>query len=308
LRIRWNLQDAIVIRKPGATDSAAAGTEEAVFEEEEPAVIYSPTPPRPRKATPQSAPPPAPGPAQTEPPLYEEFTDEPPVRTSAPASVPYPTTVASNGNDPDGYDPANFEPVQLREVDPATIDLSDFSFDEEREPPTVPPPAEELAEPTVANDSPPIPQPRGGTEPATPDGPPPPTAWILPHGASRGGTGLGATLPVADLARSLHFYHDQLGFTIAYTSPESAVVELEGTRILLEHVGDAAGREPQYDQVHMAVGDIDATCASLAASGVDIIDPPATADANDGPQLWRATLSDPDGHEVELVEWRVPRR
>ena len=255
LRVRWDLLEAGVIRKPEAAPAGGpTGSDEPVWEDEEATVVYSPTPPRPRRPAAPPEPEPQPAPAPTAPPLYEDFIDEPPVRTPPPASVrnppsvPYPETVTSNGNDPDGYDPADFEAVTLPDFDPADIDRRDFGEDEPEPstinpPPDVPPPAEPPAADPLT-----IPQPRDGTEPPAREESPLPTAWILPPaGAARGGTGLGATLPVADLARSLRFYHDLLGFTITFTSPDSAVVESEGTRILLDQVGDPAGREPLAD-------------------------------------------------------------
>jgi catechol 2,3-dioxygenase-like lactoylglutathione lyase family enzyme len=106
------------------------------------------------------------------------------------------------------------------------------------------------------------------------------------------------------VARSLRFYHEILGFKVAYTSADSAVVEAEGLRLMLDRVGDPAGRAPRVGAVHVEVTDIEVACRTLSALGVAITEPPAAV----GEGRWRARLRDPDGHEVELLEFRPGAR
>jgi predicted enzyme related to lactoylglutathione lyase len=127
-----------------------------------------------------------------------------------------------------------------------------------------------------------------------------PTIRVPQASAARGGTGLGAGLPVADVARSLRFYRDLLGFTVTYATPDSAVVESDGLRLLLDRVDDPAGRMPRSGAASVEVTDIQVAYRSLAAFGAVVTEPPAPA----GQGLWRARLQDPDGHEVELLEFR----
>lgn len=322
--IRWDLVEAGMVGAPAA--SAEAGElPDMIWENAEEPAVYSPTPPRRPRRT---APPPRQPERMPAPPLYEDFTDDVADVDAAPAGPyhpdpyrpdPYPADLVdarpepgpgepdldeqtvrtgphptaylgdvgdaatrrlpppageANGHDPDGFDPADFEaprvapprlePMALPDFDPAQIDTRDF-YDE---PPAVT-----------------IPQPR--------DPSPPPPA---PQGDE-------TALPVSDLARSLHFYRDVLRFAVFADSADSAVVQSGTTRLRLE-TGTGTDDHPP-GTVHVEVDDIETTCAELRARGIRLLQAPvATGGDWDGPQLWRARLRDPDGHDVELVEWR----
>jgi catechol 2,3-dioxygenase-like lactoylglutathione lyase family enzyme len=104
------------------------------------------------------------------------------------------------------------------------------------------------------------------------------------------------------MERSLHFYRDLLGFAVTDVATGHAVVEGHGARILLESAGDPAGLPP--GTVHLEVSDIETTCAQLQTRGIQLLQSPVATGGGEGAQLWRARLRDPDGHDVELVEWR----
>jgi predicted enzyme related to lactoylglutathione lyase len=325
LRIRWDLVDQGMVRapEPGGAAATADTTPGVIWEEENDPVVYSPTPPRPRRPpAPSAAPAPTPPPA-AEPPapvagtgvyLHETFTDldDETVRTppAPPHDPPTPARLAPNGHDPDGYDPADFETPQLSvdpapavtggpgfesltlsEFDPAEVDIRDFTG----EPPavTVMPadddqstPAAPAAAPATATsdpEAPTIPQPRD------------------PTGANRGGTGISATRPVTDLPRALRFYRDALGFTVAVSLGTTAVVERQGNRVLLAQAGDPA--QAATGEIHLDVTDIEASCAAAQEHAGKIVEAPVV-DPRAGTR--RARLHDPDGHTLELIEARQP--
>jgi catechol 2,3-dioxygenase-like lactoylglutathione lyase family enzyme len=220
----------------------------------------------------------------------------------------------ANGHDPDGVDLADFEEprleaVALSDFDPAEVDRRDFG----EEPPAVTVnPAHPAAPPVMPTDDP-VPTTGSPPGPAAATGiptprPAEPTVRTTPPGSGpRGGAGVDASLPVADLARSLRFYRDALGFAVAHTSSGSAIVEAEGLRILLDHVEDAAARTPRSGTIHLQVADIRATCDALRRRGVTLVEPPAAVNDGERMQLWRARLLDPDGHEITIIEWRHRR-
>src|SRR5690606_12796254 len=111
-----------------------------------------------------------------------------------------------------------------------------------------------------------------------------------------------AVLGVDDLERSLRFYGEILGFTIIYTTSRSALVELGRTRILLQQ--GSAPHSGRSDQPQLQVTDVQARYRDLRARGVEFPEPPRALTSGDDLELWLARLRDPDGHELELIEWR----
>jgi catechol 2,3-dioxygenase-like lactoylglutathione lyase family enzyme len=284
------------------------------------------TPPRQRR----EAAPPADG-------FYQTFTgpdeptlrwrDDPTVRTPDPSDPlpapppPVDPAAAGNGHDPDGLDLDNFEPARLESVshpptpesdefepivlpefDPAAVDRRDFGeappatpLDDDDEEYGVDPPAPGSVAPDGAAAS--IPQPRAAE---TPDGSVPsdaeaPEPEPIPADVS-------AVLGVDDLERSLRFYGEILGFTIIYTTSRSALVELGRTRILLQQ--GSAPHPGRSDQPQLQVTDVQARYRDLRARGVEFPEPPRALTSGDDLELWLARLRDPDGHELELIEWR----
>ena len=198
--------------------------------------------------------------------LHEEFTEV--FDQEATVRTPPPSTAQVNGHDPEGYDPADFETARL--APSTTVDPIDSEIE-----PIVFPDAE-------------IPLPRAEPTIRLPEGP-----------AARGGTGLDAALPVADVARSVRFYRGVLGLTVTYSNGDSAVVESDGLRLLLDRVDDPPARAPRVGAVHLEVTDIEETYRILRDLKVPVTEPPALI----APGTWRARLRDPDGHEVELLEY-----
>ncbi|MBX6723431.1 MAG: VOC family protein [Dactylosporangium sp.] len=234
------------------------------------------------------------------------------IRTPEPPVIDQPRT-DPNGHDPDGYDPADFETprltteapdpapaatggpgfetITLSDFDPADVDIRDF-MDEPPAVTTMPP-----------DDEPSFARPASAGGPEAPQSAP--TGRPIPQPRDPGpkanpGAGGSLTRPVADLSRALRFYRDVLGFTVVFTSAKSAVVEHQGSRVLL----DEHGIQPTPGEVHLDVTDIEEVCAAVRASVGEVVEPPAPVHGGSGLQLWRARLRDPDGHAVEVIEWR----
>ena len=102
---------------------------------------------------------------------------------------------------------------------------------------------------------------------------------------------------VRDLARSIAFYRDALGFPLTYSAPEFhyAAFDVGGLRFAIAAFeADSTGRPPgdRHTGVGLVVADVDAAHAELAAKGVAFTMPPAK-------QPWGGYMgifSDPDGN------------
>lgn len=123
---------------------------------------------------------------------------------------------------------------------------------------------------------------------------------------------VGAILAVADVARSVDFYRDRLGFVLEalYEDPAYATLTLGGTRLSLAEQGHPADDRPGVSLLApddparlqvvlvLEVTDARAIHAQLAAEGV-----PSIADPYEPP--WggcRFFVADPDGYLVEVEQ------
>ncbi|MEO6340502.1 MAG: VOC family protein [Caulobacteraceae bacterium] len=103
---------------------------------------------------------------------------------------------------------------------------------------------------------------------------------------------------VRDLARSISFYRDVLGFPLTYSAPEFhyAAFDVGGLRfaIAASEIDGFTGRPPgeRHTGIGLMVADVDAAHAELAGKGVEFTMPPAK-------QPWGGYMgifSDPDGN------------
>jgi lactoylglutathione lyase len=115
-------------------------------------------------------------------------------------------------------------------------------------------------------------------------------------------------IKVKDIARSLDFYVDRLGFAEMLRLERDGCLWLVYLRItddqyleiFPEGEGErAADREAVgYNHMCLAVPDIDQTVRELDAAGVEMIRPKILgADGN-----WQTWIEDPDGHRIELMK------
>ena len=121
----------------------------------------------------------------------------------------------------------------------------------------------------------------------------------------------GLTLTVADVARSVDFYCNQLGmFMLEWNAlPQFAMLRIAGGSVTLGLLSwTEAGKEgavalskAQARAVHveLSTDDLDGLHARLAAKGVTIDVPP-----HDEPWERSMTVFDPDGYSVEMAQGR----
>jgi len=117
----------------------------------------------------------------------------------------------------------------------------------------------------------------------------------------------GVRYQVKDVARSVAFYTQQLGFTLEHQQlPAFASVSLEGTQILLSGPG-ASGSRPMpggqrqepggWNRVVLRVSDLSACITMLKNAGVAFRN-----DMETGPGGRQVQIADPDGNPIELFE------
>lgn len=133
---------------------------------------------------------------------------------------------------------------------------------------------------------------------------------------------------VGDLARSIHFYRDLLGFELlaewtpdapylntllGYEAPDihAAVLRPHGSDVLIELVhlrgvngvpAEAAAAVVGTSHVALAVTNLDELYDDLSSRGVKSVSPPVTPTAgpNQGGRV--VNLLDPDGVRIELIQ------
>ncbi len=115
--------------------------------------------------------------------------------------------------------------------------------------------------------------------------------------------GVGLTLLVTDLSRSLAFYRD-LGFTELDRGSRNAVLMSGPTRLVLREVTEAAPVRSRQVHVNLEVDDIEAAYARLRETGVRFTYPPRVVNRGSKLEVWAAAFRDPDGHGIALTQWR----
>ncbi|WP_406061904.1 VOC family protein [Micromonospora sp. NBC_00860] len=117
-------------------------------------------------------------------------------------------------------------------------------------------------------------------------------------------SGVGLTLLVTDLPRSLTFYRDMLGFNEVDQGAHNAVLASGTTRIVLREVTGAAPISRRLVHVNLEVNDIEAAYERLRESGVRFTYAPRVVNRGTKLEGWAAAFRDPDGHGVALTQWR----
>lgn len=131
-----------------------------------------------------------------------------------------------------------------------------------------------------------------------------PSARPGPAGAIHG---VGITILVTDLARSVAFYRDTLGFYEIDRGDGSAVLASGDTRLVLRAEPDLAARSSSQVYLNLEVGDVEAIYNELQAKGVPFVHPPQAMNRGDRLELWSATFNDPDNHNIAISQWRAIR-
>ncbi|SBT46130.1 VOC family protein [Micromonospora auratinigra] len=116
-------------------------------------------------------------------------------------------------------------------------------------------------------------------------------------------SGVGVTLLVTDLDRSLDFYRE-LGFAEFDRGAGNAVLASGPTRLVLREVTGAAPISRRLVHVNLEVDDIQAAYARLREHGVRFTYAPRVVNRGSKLEVWAAAFKDPDGHGVALTQWR----
>ncbi|MGC4770406.1 VOC family protein [Micromonospora sp. DT44] len=117
-------------------------------------------------------------------------------------------------------------------------------------------------------------------------------------------SGVGLTLLVTDLARSLGFYRNMLGFSEVDQGTGNAVLAFGTTRLVLREVTGAAPISRRLVHVNLEVDDIEAAYGRLRGSGVRFTYAPRVVNRGSRLEVWAAAFRDPDGHGIALTQWR----
>jgi catechol 2,3-dioxygenase-like lactoylglutathione lyase family enzyme len=119
--------------------------------------------------------------------------------------------------------------------------------------------------------------------------------------------GVGITVLVTDLTRSIAFYRDTLGFYEIDSGDGSAVLASGDTRLVLRTVSGLSTEAGRLIYLNLEVGDVEAVYAELSAKGVTFVHPPQPVNRGDRLELWSATFRDPDDHNIAITQWRAIR-
>lgn len=115
--------------------------------------------------------------------------------------------------------------------------------------------------------------------------------------------GVGLTLLVADLERSIAFYRDTLGFHQLDAGDANAVLASRDTRLVLRAVKDVTPVNRRLVHINLEVRDVKAMYEALKGKGVRFTYAPRLVNRGARLELWAAAFKDPDGHGVALAQW-----
>jgi catechol 2,3-dioxygenase-like lactoylglutathione lyase family enzyme len=127
--------------------------------------------------------------------------------------------------------------------------------------------------------------------------------------------GVGITVLVTDLDRSVAFYRDMLGFyEIDHKVDQggghergdgSAVLASGDTRLVLRTVRALSAEAGRLIYINLEVGDVEAVYQDLQAKGVEFVHAPRLVNRGEHLELWSATFRDPDDHNIAVTQWRA---
>jgi resuscitation-promoting factor RpfA len=128
-----------------------------------------------------------------------------------------------------------------------------------------------------------------------------PSAHPGPAGAING---VGVTVLVSDLARSVAFYRDKLGFYEVDGGEGNLVLASGETRLVLRQATGIGTGNRRLVHINLEVADIDAMYAELKANGIRFTYEPRPVNRSARLELWAAPFKDPDGHGIAITQWR----
>ncbi|WP_018351299.1 VOC family protein [Longispora albida] len=116
--------------------------------------------------------------------------------------------------------------------------------------------------------------------------------------------GVGVSLMVSDLPRSLEFYRDKLGFTELDSGGGAAILAAGDAKLLLRQLDDAKPEGPRLAHVNLEVDDVETVYNDLRGKGVRFLQRPRAVASTAMLELWSVSFKDPDGHGLALTSWR----
>ncbi|MFC6021909.1 VOC family protein [Plantactinospora solaniradicis] len=116
--------------------------------------------------------------------------------------------------------------------------------------------------------------------------------------------GVGITLLVTDLDRSITFYRDLLGFFEIDGGEGNAILASGATRLVLRAIREVAPINRRLVHLNLEVNDVNAVYEELLAKGVKFTYAPRAVNRGAKLELWAAAFRDPDGHGIALTQWR----
>jgi resuscitation-promoting factor RpfA len=128
-----------------------------------------------------------------------------------------------------------------------------------------------------------------------------PSAHPGPAGAING---VGVTIVVSDLDRSVAFYRDTLGFYEVDGGEGNVVLASGETRLLLRQAANLGAVKTRLVHLNLEVADVDAMYAELKSNGIRFTYPPKPVNRSARLELWGAAFQDPDGHGIAITQWR----
>ncbi|GAB7039895.1 MULTISPECIES: VOC family protein [Catenuloplanes] len=124
-------------------------------------------------------------------------------------------------------------------------------------------------------------------------------------GASSGIHGVGITILVTELDRSIEFYRDVLGFHEIDRGEHDVFLASGDTRLVLRIVSDSLPAQVRTVHVNLEVGDVRAVYDALRRKGVSFAHEPQPINRGEKLELWAAAFADPDGNGITVSQWRT---
>ncbi|GAB7047854.1 VOC family protein [Catenuloplanes indicus] len=124
-------------------------------------------------------------------------------------------------------------------------------------------------------------------------------------GASGGIHGVGITILVTELDRSIEFYRDVLGFHEIDRGERNVFLASGDTRLVLRTVSESLPAHVRTVHVNLEVGDVQAVYDALRRKGVAFAHEPQPLNRGERLELWAAAFSDPDGNGITVSQWRT---
>ena len=119
--------------------------------------------------------------------------------------------------------------------------------------------------------------------------------------------GVGITVLVTNLERSVAFYREMLGFYEIDAGTGSAVLASGDTRLVLRKVHDLSAVAGRLIYLNLEVGDVEAVYEELKRKGAVFVHGPRPVNRGDKLELWAASFHDPDEHNIAITQWRAIR-